>query len=175
MFIFITVAICGGIAEGDLEAKAVGVCLLITAVGIIACVIANGVISTNRERAKLQAIGIANVDNMDGVEFENYVKALLIHKGLTVETTKATGDLGVDLVAKGPGGLVAIQVKRQTSKVSRRAVSDAVAGKAHYRCTLTMVVTNNYFTPGAKELAKSNRCELVDGDILTQWIMDFQR
>lgn len=105
-------------------------------------------IVSNMERgSKLRAIQLANVDDMKGVEFENYVKALLMHRGFTVETTKATGDLGVDLVASRNHERIAIQVKRQKDRVSRRAVSDAVAGIAHYHCTTAMVVTNSYLNP----------------------------
>jgi hypothetical protein len=73
-----------------------------------------------------------------------------------------------------PRERIAIQVKRHTGKVSRRAISDAVGGMQHYRCNKAMVVTNSYFTPGAILLARSNRCTLVDRDQLSQWIIQFQ-
>jgi HJR/Mrr/RecB family endonuclease len=38
-----------------------------------------------------------------------------------------------------------------------------------------MVVTNQYFTSGAKALAESNRCTLVDRDTLASWIIEWQR
>jgi HJR/Mrr/RecB family endonuclease len=37
-----------------------------------------------------------------------------------------------------------------------------------------MVITNNYFTPGAVTLARSNDCTLVDRDLLAQWVLRFQ-
>jgi HJR/Mrr/RecB family endonuclease len=123
---------------------------------------------------RLRALQISNIDKMAGHEFEGYVKSLLAERGFYVQTTKTSGDLGVDLTAEKNGQLVSVQIKRQSKPVSRRAVSDAVAGMAHYKCNAAMVITNNYFTPGAKELAKDNRCELVDRDTLTKWIVDFQ-
>ncbi|MCZ7583666.1 MAG: restriction endonuclease [Deltaproteobacteria bacterium] len=70
----------------------------------------------------------------------------------------------------------AVQVKRYTGqKVSRRAVSDAVAGKAHYGCTHAMVVTNSTFTPGARLLAGSTGCELIDRYDLLQWMHEAKR
>ena len=38
-----------------------------------------------------------------------------------------------------------------------------------------MVVTNNYFTKGAKELAQSTACKLIDRDSLAQWILDYRQ
>jgi len=48
-----------------------------------------------------------------------------------------------------------------------------VAGMQHYRCTKAMVITNNYFTPGAETLARSTGCLLVDRDTLAKWISEF--
>jgi restriction system protein len=144
-------------------------------VGVVtAIVIAVVIKSAHNEDAGLRSISLDYVDNMQGVGFENYVKVLLRHRGFAVEITKASGDLGVDLVARCQDESIAIQVKRQKGPVSRHAVSDAVAGMAHYGCRTAMVVTNSHFSQGAKELARSNRCILVDRDVLTQWIMDFQ-
>lgn len=36
------------------------------------------------------------------------------------------------------------------------------------------VVITNRFTEGAKELARSNHCELIDRDVLAKWILEFQ-
>ena len=88
--------------------------------------------------------------------------------------TNVIGDLGVDLVATGFGNKIAIQVKRYTNKVSRRAISDSVAGMNYYGCNEAMVVTNSYFSPGAITLAKSTGCILIDRDTLAKWINEFQ-
>jgi HJR/Mrr/RecB family endonuclease len=111
---------------------------------------------------------------MSGVEFEAYLQKLLRTKGYRVSMTKATGDFGVDLVAIRETDKVAIQVKRLSTRVSRRAVSDAVAGMQHYHCNQSMVITNNYFTPGAVTLARSTGCMLIDRDKLAKWIVEFQ-
>lgn len=36
-----------------------------------------------------------------------------------------------------------------------------------------MVVTNNYFTAGAKELAATNQVKLIDRDVLQQLLIDY--
>ena len=123
---------------------------------------------------RLRAIKLSDIDNMDGIEFEHYISRLLKHREFKAEVTKASGDLGVDVIAQKNDLKYAVQIKRYNEPVSRRAVSDAVAGKYHYGCNAAMVVTNNYFTEGAKELAQSTGCELVDRETLTEWILDFQ-
>jgi restriction system protein len=123
---------------------------------------------------KFRAIQIANIDSMTGIVFERYLQKLLSTQGYSVSTTQASGDLGVDLVASRSGEKIAIQVKRSKTKISRRAISDAVAGMQHYRCNKAMVITNNYFTPGAVTLARSTGCVLVDRDMLAKWIGEFQ-
>ncbi len=122
----------------------------------------------------VHALQLADIDRMDGQTFEQYVARLLSARGYHVIHTGHSGDLGVDIVAQQSALKYAIQVKRQTDTVSRRAVSDAVAGMAQYGCNAAMVVTSGYFTPGAKELARSNRCVLIDRDQLAEWILEFQ-
>jgi restriction system protein len=127
-----------------------------------------------REQARLRALEISQIDTMDGIVFELYVAELLRHRGWSVNLTKASGDLGVDLIAHQGDNKYSVQCKRYSKNVSRRAVSDAVAGRNHYGCQFAMVITNSWFTKGAYDLAKSNNCELVDRAKLTEWIMDFQ-
>ena len=111
---------------------------------------------------------------MPGVDFEQYLLTLLTSRGSSVGITQASGDLSVDLVASRIGEAIAIQVKRQNSRISRRAIRDAVAGMQHYRCNKAMVITNNSFTPGAVTLARSTGCTLIDRDTLGEWIVELQ-
>lgn len=115
------------------------------------------------------------IDRLDGAAFEEYVAKLLTRRGYRVERTGKSGDLGVDLVAEKGPNRYAVQVKRQGQPVSRRAVSDAVAGKAHYRCNEAMVITNNLFSTGAQQLARSNGCKLVDRNLLADWILEVEK
>lgn len=117
---------------------------------------------------------IADIDSMTGIEFEQYLEELLTNQGYIVNTTQTSGDLGVDLIASRDGDKIAIQAKRYSTNVSRRAISDAVAGMYHYNCNKAMVITNSYFSPGAKELAVSTGCVLIDREILAKWINEFQ-
>jgi restriction system protein len=111
---------------------------------------------------------------MSGSQFEYYVASLLRHQGYAAQVTKASGDFGVDIVARRASDVLAVQAKRYASAVGRQAVSDVVAAMAHYDCTQAMVVTNRYFTTDAKTLAQSTRCRLVDRSELSEWIRDIQ-
>jgi restriction system protein len=124
---------------------------------------------------RLRLLVLEDIDNMSGHAFEQYVARLLQDQGYRATLTKGSGDFGVDIVAQKNGARYAVQCKRQRKVVSRRAISDAVAGKHYYDCSEAMVVTNSYFTPGAIELARSTRCILVDRDKLAEWIAEFRR
>lgn len=155
--------------EGDLIF--IGVACVVAAIALSVLVLVARARS-RREREKMAALTVANVDAMTGTEFEHYLRWLLSCRGFAVDTTPATGDLGVDLVATARGARIAIQAKRQRRPVSRRAVSDAVAGMAHYRCTQAMVITNGDYTAGAVTLARSTGCVLVDRVQLARWVQE---
>ena len=123
---------------------------------------------------RLRALKLSDVDGMAGHEFEAYVALLLKRRGFAVELTGASGDLGVDLIAERADQRIAVQAKRHSRPVSRRAVSDAVAAAGHYRCNAAMVVTNSYFTEGACALAGSTGCDQVDREQLSEWIAAFR-
>jgi len=117
---------------------------------------------------------LQEVDELNGTEFERYLFKIFETKGYSVSLTGQSGDLGVDLIAEKGEEKIAIQAKRWSSHVSRRAVSDVVAGATHYGCNKCMVITNLYYTGGAKELAKSTGCILVDRDTLAVWINEMR-
>ena len=116
-----------------------------------------------RHRIALRASGLDRIDAMSGIEFEQYVAAVLQGLGYTgVTFTKTTGDFGVDLIATKGTGKIAVQCKRQAAPVGIAAIQQVVAGAAMYHCTATMVATNRLFTPAAQKLAAKHRVELVD-------------
>jgi hypothetical protein len=117
-----------------------------------------------------RARNLKEVDAMSGERFEHLVARLLSRQGYHAKVTKLSGDLGVDVVARRGAERIAVQAKRYSEPVSRTAVSDAVGGMKTYNCNSSMVVTNNYFTKGAQQLAKDNECRLVDRDTLATWI-----
>jgi restriction system protein len=118
--------------------------------------------------------GLHEVDAMSGVEFEDYVAAKLRAAGYRVGLTAVTGDFGVDLIASRGKDRIAIQCKRHGRSVGPAAVQQVVAGALLHRCTSTMVVSNQEFTPAAIQLAGVHSCELVGRARLPKWARSFR-
>ncbi len=112
---------------------------------------------------------LAAVDEMSGVEFEDFVAAQLRTAGWGVTHTATTGDYGVDLIATRDGARMAIQCKRQAKAVGVAAVQQVVAGARHHGCNRPVVVTNRAFTKAARQLAATHRCRLVGREQLQIW------
>ncbi len=112
---------------------------------------------------------LATVDDMSGVEFEEFVAAQLRILGWGVTHTASTGDYGVDLVAQKGGTRMAIQCKRQAKAVGVAAVQQVVSGARQHGCSQAVVVTNQVFTKAARQLAGTHRCRLVGREQLHIW------
>ena len=105
---------------------------------------------------------------MNGLEFEKFIAELFSKMGYESEITKASGDQGMDVIASKNGNKIGIQAKCYSSSVGNKAVQEAVAGKNHYRLDKAIVVTNNFFTDAAQQLAQSNSRILWDRNILKE-------
>lgn len=128
------------------------------------------------QRQKLRALSAAQVDKMDGFQFEHYVAGLLQYQGFTnIQVTQARGDYGIDVIAVKDGQRWAVQSKRYSKPVAQEAIREAVAGAVYYQCQRSMVVTTSSFTKHARDLARSNGTVLVDRDKLAEWIVAFQK
>ncbi len=115
-----------------------------------------------------KSVAITTVDAMTGPQFEPFCGALLRQNGFqNVQVMGGSGDQGVDIIAKKEGLRYAIQCKRYSSKLGNTPVQEVFAGRIHYGCDIAAVMTNNYFTPGAIELAQSTGVFLWDRD----WIV----
>lgn len=115
---------------------------------------------------------IDDVDMMNGSEFEYFVCELYKKMGYKAEVTKQSGDQGLDVIVEKGDKRIGVQAKCYSGTVGNLAVQEAVAGKNYYHCDKVVVVTNNYFTPSAKELAHSNDVVLWDRDILKEKIKE---
>lgn len=111
-------------------------------------------------------------DYMTGEDFEIFVAQILVNIGfINVRTTKGSGDQGVDILAEKDNIKYAIQCKRYSETVGNKAVQEVFAGKSFYHCDIGIVVTNNYFSKSAKELALETGVVLWDKDILDKYII----
>ena len=113
---------------------------------------------------------IDDTDLMDGVEFEEFLAKLLKQMGYRVEKTKTSGDQGIDLIGSRLNKKIGIQAKCYSSKVGNKAIQEVVAGLKVYGCDKGIVITNNYFTAAAQELARANGILLWDRDSLEERI-----
>ncbi|MCD1258001.1 restriction endonuclease [Paenibacillus athensensis] len=120
---------------------------------------------------KLRKSGIADIDRMDGFQFEQYLGQLFKARGYKVQVTQASGDFGADLVIEKEGRKVAIQAKRYSGNVGLKAVQEVAAAKAHYQASEAWVITNSAYTEQAKQLASSNEIKLFSRNDLVEMIV----
>ncbi|WP_372946791.1 restriction endonuclease [Mariniphaga sp.] len=105
---------------------------------------------------------IAEVENMDGFEFEDFLAELYRKAGYKVHITSKSGDQGADLIIEKDGINIAVQAKKYSGKVTNKAVQEVVAAMKYYDCDKAIVITTGYFTKSAIELADRNNVILKD-------------
>lgn len=113
---------------------------------------------------------IYQMDHMEGHAFEHWCADLLQRYGYEdVEVTPGSNDQGVDVLAQKDGIRYAIQCKCYSSDLGNAPVQEVNTGKAIYHCHVGVVMTNRYFTQGAKDAAATGTL-LWDRDKLIQMI-----
>jgi hypothetical protein len=105
----------------------------------------------------------SNWRDMRSTTFESFLQEVFEMLGYTVETTKASGDQGIDLILIGKGRRIGVQAKGYADNVGNHAVMEAHAGRGFYHCDSCVVVTNSDFTRAARDLAKEIGCLLIAG------------
>lgn len=115
---------------------------------------------------------IDDIDFMTGHEFENFISSLFTKLGYSTKVTKGSGDQGIDVIIEKHGQKIGVQTKCYANNVTNKAIQEVVAGIKYYNLTKGIVVTNNYFTESAKELAVSNDVILWDRNILKEKISE---
>lgn len=119
----------------------------------------------------------ADFSALTGVEFEKVIAEALRQMGLEVQTTKATGDGGIDIIAvlNQPfvGGRFLIQCKRyaEDAVIGAPTVREFYgAFKADRTAHKAILVTTARFSPQAQQFAQENGVELIDGARLRELI-----
>lgn len=139
---------------------------------------------------QIDAFGNGNAQ-LKGRLFEEFTAELYRTLGYNAQTTTSlrqegrlpasiqkrggSGEQGVDVIVesfspKGERCITAIQCKHYSDKVGNKAVQEIVAALSLYGAQRGIVVTNQYFTKQAKELAMANGITLVDRDELQIYI-----
>ena len=118
-------------------------------------------------RLKRRAIRPLPMDEMEGHDFEYYCADLLKNDGfLNVEVTKGSGDFGVDILAERDGISYAFQCKCYDKPIGVKAVQEIYAGRDYYNRMVGVVITNQYYTQPAVELAEKLKIVLWDRDYI---------
>ena len=118
-------------------------------------------------------VSMSDIDTMAGQEFESFLNTLFQKMGYTVKQTKLTGDQGADLVLARFGEVVVVQAKRSNNTIGNKAIQEVVASMKFYNAEKGMVVTNNYFTKAAEDLANANTISLIDRKQLSELISKY--
>lgn len=96
-----------------------------------------------------------DVDSLDPIAFEHYCADILNNNGWSAKVTQATGDQGIDVMGTYNGKKVVFQCKKYSNPVGNKAVQEANAGKGFEGAEVAAVVTNNTYTPSARQLASA--------------------
>jgi restriction system protein len=129
------------------------------------------VFQNNRQKERLRKSGIRDIDSMDGIQFEYYLKELYRSRGYGAEVTNASGDYGADLLLNKDGKKIVVQAKRYSKDVGIKAVQEVIGAKSYYKADEAWVVSNSHFTRAAKELAQKGTVLLVDREMLIDYIL----
>ena len=117
------------------------------------------------------------IDTLSGVEFERVCKRLLESMGFTVETTKASGDGGIDLIGYNTQPLLSgkyiIQCKRYAGSVGEPIIRDLYGVVTSERANKGILITTGYFTKSAIAFAENKPIELMDGAQLKKLIVQY--
>lgn len=122
-----------------------------------------------QREAFVKSVGF-DVDNLSGIEFENVCQALVEKMGFTTQTTKASGDGGIDLIAYNHQPLLSgkyiIQCKRYAGSVGEPIIRDLYGVIMSERANKGILMTTGHFTKSAIGFAEGKPIELIDGPTL---------
>lgn len=114
-----------------------------------------------------KAMNSQKFDSMTGEQFEEFCANLLRGNGYQdVTITPATGDHGIDVLAKKDGVKYAIQCKRYSKAVGNKAIQEAYSGRDIYGADVAVVMTNMDFTNQAEQDAKKLNVQLWGREII---------
>jgi len=124
-----------------------------------------------RRYRSLARLGISDVDQLMGRDFERLLVPIFTRKGYKVELTQINGDFGADLVLSKGGARTVVQAKRHKGNVGVAGIQQVVASKPVYNADQALVVTNSSYTAAALRLARANGVFLWDRARLTKELL----
>lgn len=147
---------------------------VIGAVVGLAVVVAIMIVVQQKRAERLKRSGIAEIDKMEGVKFEQYLGHLFRSQGYKAEVTQAAGDYGADLVLSKDGKRIVVQAKRYSKNVGLKAAQEVRGAVSHYGASAAWVVTNRDYTEQAYKLAKSNNVRLIGREELIEMLLQMR-
>lgn len=130
-----------------------------------------------QREAFAESIGF-DVDKLSGIEFENVCQVLVEKMGFTTQTTKASGDGGIDLIAYNHQPLLSgkyiIQCKRYAGSVGEPIIRDLYGVIMSERANKGILMTTGHFTKSAISFAEGKPIELIDGVKLKELLTQYQ-
>jgi restriction system protein len=120
--------------------------------------------NSSKQKLNDKEILSTNIDDLSGIDFERLCFMYFEAKGFKPETTKVSGDHGVDLVIKDPkdGMKIAVQCKRwkKDKSIGNADLIKLFAGSRAYKCMGTLFITTSTYTYAAKDYAESVKMDL---------------
>lgn len=109
----------------------------------------------------------------NGASYERWVARQLRRAGWAVQEVGGPGDQGIDLIATKGGVVVGVQCKwrEHGGSVDNGAVQEVYAGGVVVGVKITAVITNGWFTRGARRCADATGVVLMkDDDMKALWM-----
>lgn len=112
-------------------------------------------------------LDINDIDKLDSNEFELFLKEFYKKMGYEIKKASSSEDRSLDLIIELFGEIIVVQGRICDSKVDKSSVNKIISSIEHYDTRNGMIVTNNYFTDSARDLARSNNnIKLIDREEL---------
>ena len=143
------------------------------AVAVLATMCGGGWLWVQRSRRLAQQERtVAVTDVMSGSQFEHWVARLMRASGCRrVRVSGGSGDMGADVTGYAPDGRrLVVQCKRYSAKVGSPEVQRFAGTARHiHDADVALLVTNNYLTAQATDVARRCHISVVDRDALGLW------
>lgn len=162
--------VCSMIAGGSRSFAVIGT-LVVAAVWVMALFKKLG----DGQRLEGQT-GIQSIRELPWREFEQLLGEAFRRQGYAVRETPAGADGGIDLILSKAGGETLVQAKQwKAQKVSVKVARELYGVQMSRRSAGAILVTSGRFTGEAKQFAKENGMQLIDGLMLERMIAEVQR
>ena len=107
---------------------------------------------------------------LDPIDFENFVGFLFnASEKWRVETTKVSGDEGIDLFLFKNGRMAVVQCKRYQKNVASAQVRELYGAMMHRHASHAYMVTTGTISGPSREWSKDKPITHIDGPTLEKW------